>query len=149
MTEKPEIQDMPATDIVRQRGTEAPRIGSVLPSLPPRPDKVQAMHLAVQRIQTISLGVCAVLLISGLVVALLTDSALPTAVVPIGEAAGGVLALDPAALLSVGLLLLLVTPIVRVAGTVINFLRQQDLRYALVTAMVLSIMLLSIFLGDW
>ena len=56
-------------------------------------------------------------------------------------------ALDPAAYLSLGLIVLIATPFVRVAGSIVAFARERDRRYVLVTAVVLAVMCLSVVLG--
>ena len=54
---------------------------------------------------------------------------------------------DPAAYLSLGLLVLIATPFVRVAGSIITFARERDRRYVLITAVVFAVMCLSVVLG--
>ena len=54
---------------------------------------------------------------------------------------------DPAAYLSLGLLVLIATPFVRVAGSIVAFARERDRRYVLVTAVVLAVMCLGVVLG--
>ena len=54
---------------------------------------------------------------------------------------------DPAAYLSLGLIVLIATPFVRVAGSIVAFARERDRRYVLVTAVVLAVMCLSVVLG--
>lgn len=54
---------------------------------------------------------------------------------------------DGAAIVQFGVLLLIATPIARVAFTLIAFLRQRDHFYTLVTAIVLGILAYSLFAG--
>ena len=56
-------------------------------------------------------------------------------------------ALRPAAYLSLGLVVLIGTPFVRVAGSLVVFARERDRRYVLVTAIVLLVMCASVVLG--
>jgi uncharacterized membrane protein len=58
----------------------------------------------------------------------------------------GVLALRPAAITQLGLALLLATPVVRVAASVVGFALEEDRLYVVVTLMVLAVLLGSIFL---
>jgi uncharacterized membrane protein len=51
------------------------------------------------------------------------------------------------AVVTVGLLLLILTPVLRVAASVFIFIRQGDRTYVLITAAVLGILLLSFVLG--
>jgi len=58
----------------------------------------------------------------------------------------GLAALRPSAITQLGLSLLLATPVVRVAASVIGFALEEDRLYVVVTLMVLAILLGSIFL---
>lgn len=51
------------------------------------------------------------------------------------------------AIVTLGLLVLMATPVVRVAFSVIAFTRHRDTTYALITAAVLCLLLLSLVLG--
>ena len=55
--------------------------------------------------------------------------------------------LQPTAVIDVGLMLLIATPVIRVAVSVIAFLMEEDFVYTLVTLFVLGVLLLSFFLG--
>ena len=57
---------------------------------------------------------------------------------------GGVLALDPRAVIQLGLLLLIATPIARVAFSLLAFIRQRDRTYVVITAIVLAVLLYSL-----
>jgi len=61
--------------------------------------------------------------------------------------ATGLAALEPGTLISLGLLLLIALPVVRVALTVVIFLIQKDLSYFIITLIVLTVLLSGIFLG--
>ena len=51
------------------------------------------------------------------------------------------------AIVTLGLLVLIATPVLRVAASVVLFALQKDWTYALITAIVLSLLLLSLALG--
>jgi uncharacterized membrane protein len=51
---------------------------------------------------------------------------------------------EPDAVISMGLLLLVATPIVRVAASVLLFLAQRDLRYVAITLFVLAVLLVAL-----
>jgi uncharacterized membrane protein len=53
--------------------------------------------------------------------------------------------LEPLAISQLGLLVLLATPVARVAASVVGFLLERDRLYAAITAAVLAILLTSIF----
>lgn len=60
---------------------------------------------------------------------------------------GALRARDPLAVIGLGLVALLVTPVVGVAVAIPAFLRAGDRRYALIALIVLSMLVLSLFLG--
>lgn len=59
----------------------------------------------------------------------------------------GLLALQPQAVIVFGLLLLIATPVVRVAASVVAFGLEHDRRFVIITLIVLGILLASFFLG--
>jgi len=59
----------------------------------------------------------------------------------------GLLALDPVAVVTLGLILIILTPISRVAVSIVAFAIEGDRRYVAVTALVLAILLASLVLG--
>ena len=59
----------------------------------------------------------------------------------------GVRLLRGQAIVTAGLLLLIVTPVMRVAVSIFAFIYQRDRNYTFITALVLSLLLLSFFLG--
>ena len=59
----------------------------------------------------------------------------------------GVLALDSAAIVQLGLVLLILTPVARVALTLVAFVLQRDLLYTGVTAVVLALLLYGLIWG--
>jgi uncharacterized membrane protein len=61
--------------------------------------------------------------------------------------ASGLLAGRPYALIVCGLLLLIATPVIRVAISVVTFAVERDYQYALITLVVLGVLVLSFLLG--
>jgi len=59
----------------------------------------------------------------------------------------GVRRLDPAAIISLGLLLMILTPVTRVAVSIYAFSRERDWKYVAITAFVLAVLVASFFLG--
>jgi len=47
-----------------------------------------------------------------------------------------------------GLLVLIATPVTRVAVSIVAFIRMRDRRYVVITTVVLALLLLSFFLGS-
>jgi uncharacterized membrane protein YfcA/uncharacterized membrane protein len=62
-----------------------------------------------------------------------------------GQVWAGLLTLHPQAVIALGLLLLIATPVVRVAVSIIAFAVEGDRRFAVITTLVLLILLFSIF----
>ena len=62
----------------------------------------------------------------------------------------GVERLDPLAIIVLGLILLLATPVVRVAVSIAAFAVEEDQTYVIITGLVFAILIFSIFgMGDW
>lgn len=59
----------------------------------------------------------------------------------------GVLSLDGAAIIQLGIIVLIATPVLRVAFSAISFLIEKDYLYVFITLLVLSIILANMFLG--
>ncbi len=57
----------------------------------------------------------------------------------------GVVAFNPIAIIELGLLILLATPIVRVAASILLFAAEKDMIYVALTVFVLAVLLFSIF----
>jgi uncharacterized membrane protein len=112
----------------------------------------QAAHLRnlndmVHGVLVVGLLISTALLLIGLGLSLWLTGGLPTAVVGPGEALRGLATLSPVAFLSLGLMILMATPAIRVLGSVIVFLWERDWRYAAITLLVLSVMIASVLLG--
>ena len=74
----------------------------------------------------------------------------PTYPSTLPEVVNGVGAGDPLSVVIVGLLVLLATPVLRVAVSIIAFALEEDRTYVIITAIVLAILLFSIFgVGAW
>ena len=84
---------------------------------------------------------------AGLALGVARGAGMPRGVVPLADLPHGLVALRPAAYLSLGLIVLIGTPFVRVAGSLVVFVRERDGRYVLVTASVLLVMCLGVLLG--
>jgi uncharacterized membrane protein YfcA/uncharacterized membrane protein len=60
----------------------------------------------------------------------------------------GLLAWQPQAVIMLGLLLLIATPVIRVATSMVAFALERDRKFVIITFIVLAILLLSLFLGQ-
>lgn len=102
----------------------------------------------VHRLLVIGLGLSSLLMIIGLALDVILHRQMPTAIPDLREVIVRVVSGRPSGFLSLGLLALLATPIVRVIGSIAAFLYERDWRYALVSLSVLLIVLLSVILGQ-
>lgn len=59
----------------------------------------------------------------------------------------GLLALHPQAIIALGLLLLLATPVIRVTASIVAFGLERDRRYVVITTLVLLVLVMSFLLG--
>jgi len=101
----------------------------------------------VSRILMTGIAVSVALMAIGLVLGLFDRQGMPTHVVPLADLPSLLRSFDPAAYLSLGLIVLIATPFVRVLGSIIAFAREGDRRYVIITAVVLAVMCLSVLLG--
>ncbi len=101
----------------------------------------------VHHVPIIGLALSTALMLAGVGLALARGTALPATVAGLGEVLPRALALRPSGVLTLGLLVLIATPILRVVGSVVAFIAERDWRFAGVTALVLLVMVLSILLG--
>ena len=108
---------------------------------------MEPVERAVRGILLCGIAVSVALMTAGLVLGVARGAGLPRGVVPLAELPRALAALQPAAYLSLGLIVLIGTPFVRVAGSLVIFARARDRRYVLVTASVLLVMCLGVALG--
>ncbi len=106
------------------------------------------LNEAVHRILIVGLIASALLMMIGVAIELAQRRALPTTVSPPAAAIRQALQLDAAGFLSLGVLTLILTPLLRVGGSLIVFLWERDGRYAAITGLVLIVMLVSLWVGQ-
>jgi uncharacterized membrane protein len=108
---------------------------------------MEPVERAIRWILLLGIALSVALMVTGLLLGVARGAGLPRGVLPLAEIPGALAALRPAAYLSLGLIVLIGTPFVRVAGSLVIFVRARDRRYVLVTAVVLLIMCLGVLLG--
>jgi len=64
-----------------------------------------------------------------------------------GQVFSGVARLDPISVITLGLLLVILTPVTRVAVSIVAFAMEKDWRYVVITAVVLFVLVVSFALG--
>jgi uncharacterized membrane protein len=107
----------------------------------------RSLDEVVHSILMVGFVVSAALFLIGLGLSLWQQQPLPSATVNPAEAFRLILALQPVGFLSLGLVVLIATPMLRAVGSILVFVWQRDWRYAGVTLLVLLIMIASIALG--
>ena len=113
---------------------------------PPR-HVMDAVERTVNRVLLVGVAVGVALMAAGLVLGVVAGEGIPAGVVPLADLASGLASLEAGAYLSLGIIVMIATPFVRVAGSIVAFARERDRRYVLVTAVVLLVMCLSVLLG--
>ncbi len=111
------------------------------------PHQMDFIERTVSRVLAVGIVIAVALMVVGLVLGVWDAEALPSHVVPLADLPGALGSLDPAAYLSLGIIVLIATPFVRVAGSIVAFAREHDRRYVLITAVVLTVMCLSVVVG--
>ncbi|PCK69492.1 hypothetical protein PL1_2160 [Paenibacillus larvae subsp. larvae B-3650] len=113
-------------------------------------EELAAVELVVSRFLRAGVVLSAVVIGTGLLMFLITDSSgYPDAVFPTGliEIVQGLMALKPYGIILTGLFLLILTPVLRVAVSLLVFWKQRDWMYMGITTVVLGILIISFFIG--
>jgi uncharacterized membrane protein len=93
------------------------------------------------------LGLSTAVMCMGITLSLVFRSPLPLITPPIDQVVKGLDRLSPSSFLTLGILLLIATPILRVFGSAIEFTITRDWRYAAITLLVLIVLSISILVG--
>jgi uncharacterized membrane protein len=109
--------------------------------------QMDPIERTVNHILVVGVAVAVALMAAGVVLGVVDGEGLPARVVSLADLPSLLGELDPAAYLSLGLMVLIATPFVRVAGSILAFAREHDRRYVLITAVVLAVMCVSVALG--
>jgi uncharacterized membrane protein len=102
----------------------------------------------VHQVLVIGLVISTSLLLVGLALDLFLGREVPQEVPDLTETFVRVIALRPSGFLTLGMLVLIVTPIVRVFGSIAVFIYERDWRYAGITFMVLVVVMTSLIAGN-
>lgn len=108
------------------------------------------VETAISKMLRIGVILAAIVIVAGLVQFLVTgDSGYPGDTYPtsFGAIVSGLLAFKAAAVIQTGLLLLILTPVLRVFVSLFLFWAERDYRYVIITAIVFVILILSFALG--
>jgi uncharacterized membrane protein len=105
------------------------------------------LNQVVHKILVVGLLASAMLMLIGLGLDLILNQALTAETLQPDEALRRALALRPSGFFSLGLIMLMLTPLLRVVSSVLVFIWEHDWRYAGVTILVLFVMLISVWVG--
>jgi uncharacterized membrane protein len=136
-----------------KRVTVAPNLLDLVTGVAATPEEEHAarekrnLEALIHKVVSFGLVLSVVLLLTGLLLDLVLQRDVPTAVPEFSEVMERVFQLRPSGFLALGLLVLIATPILRVIGSVIAFLYEGDWRYAGITFLVLCIVILSVIFG--
>lgn len=106
------------------------------------------LNRVVHRMLILGLLLSTAVLFSGLALSAISHRPLPTRVSEFRQLFRGLRTADPPSILSLGILLLIATPVLRVIGSLFEFLQKRDWRYAIITSVVLLILIVSVIAGS-
>jgi uncharacterized membrane protein len=114
---------------------------------PPRP--IHDLEIPISRLLRTGSGISLVLVILGFGISLfqLPRAGNAPAISHLGQIFSGLARGDGQAIIMLGLLVLVATPVLRVTLSCLLFLRDRDRRYALITFLVLLLLLTSFLIG--
>lgn len=135
-----------------------PEAGSVAASLEPAPPPSAHFNASTHTNDMISwllqvgVIVSSIIIIIGLLLVLLQPGALTNQSLTnfphtLEQFFAGLLRLQPLAVVMLGLAILIATPILRVAFSILAFYLERDYRYVLITCIVLALLILGMLLG--
>ncbi len=112
-------------------------------------------EVAVSSVLRIGVALSAAVILFGLALLVLRGGLDPSAGIDaprafphtLGDVIAGVAGLEPLAVISLGLLLMILTPVTRVATSILAFAAERDWRYVAISALVLAVLIAGFLLG--
>ena len=147
-------QAKPASPNVKAEVTVATNLSDLVTGKLETPEEAQAVerrheiNTVVHRVLIVGLMISTVLILIGLGLDLVRHRQVPTAAPTFRQVFRRTAELRPSGFLTLGLLVLIATPVMRVIGSTFAFLYERDWRYALITFVVLVVVTLSLLLGQ-
>lgn len=147
-------QAKPASSTREAEVTVAPNLSDLVTGKLETPEEAQAverrheLNTVVHRVLIVGLAISTILILIGLGLDLVGHRQVPTVAPSFQEVFRRTAELRPSGFLTLGLLVLVATPIMRVIGSTFAFLYERDWRYALITFVVLVVVTLSLLLGQ-
>lgn len=112
--------------------------------------KMENTEVLLSNLLRVGVVASAVVILTGLIMFLITrQGGYPVGTYPISlkEIIAGLFLLKPFAIIIIGLLLLILTPVFRVGVSIIVFLMEEDYLYSAITVIVFIILLTAMILG--
>lgn len=106
------------------------------------------LNEVVHGVLIVGLYASVVFMVAGIAIDLIRQRTLPNEVLSLGEALSRTIQLRASGYFSLGLLLLILTPLLRVLGSALVFLSKRNWRYTTITLVVLLVMMISIWVGE-
>lgn len=110
-------------------------------------EEQESFNRVVHYLLIIGLVVSVVFILTGLVIALANQQPVPHSMVPLGEIVSQMVRFEAAGFITLGLLVLIATPVMRVILSAVTFIVEKDWRFTGITLIVLATVLVSIILG--
>ncbi|MDH7516531.1 MAG: DUF1634 domain-containing protein [Bacteroidota bacterium] len=110
----------------------------MIPSEPSKADRFIA------RTFRIGIAICSIFMLAGFLISLFRKGADDVSPAALWRMSGAQLVAEPAAWITLGILVLMATPIARVAITIAVFSRERDIRYTFIAVFVLLMIGVSI-----
>ena len=109
--------------------------------------EVATLNAIVHKLLVYGLVLSTSLMVLGIVLQIISGTPMPDTMTPLNLIGAGLVAFQPSSFFTLGLLCLIATPIMRVAGSVLIYAYERDWRYALATFVVLTIVIVSLIVG--
>ncbi|SHK77636.1 Uncharacterized membrane protein [Clostridium cavendishii DSM 21758] len=115
-----------------------------------RNSEIEEVELFISKALRVGVLISAIFIIIGLSMFLITGNSgyegdyFPTSII---EVFSGVVTLKAYSIISLGLLILIFTPIFRVAISILVFIKAKDYLYVKITSIVLTILIISLIIG--
>lgn len=110
--------------------------------------KQRDLNEVVHQLLIVGLIISTLFMLAGIILDLVLGRQAPTIIPDLREVFTRIAVMRPSGFLSLGLLVLIATPIIRVIGSIIVFIYERDWRFAGITLLVFLIVLFSILFGS-
>jgi uncharacterized membrane protein len=111
-------------------------------------EKRRELNEMVHRMLSVGLAASTIVMLIGLFLSVILHRPLPSGLSSFRRIFEGLADGSPASFLDLGILLLIATPILRVMGSLVEFIKERDWQYATVVCLVLLIITVSVFVGS-